>query len=345
MKKAIIALSGGIDSAVAAALLKRDGFELVGVFMKLADLPNFRDSEKRARRITKVLKIPFLILDLRKEFKRRIVDCFLKENKKGLTPNPCIVCNKEIKFGLFLDKAVKLKADHIATGHFARIVEDRPQQSYKLCRGKDKEKDQSYFLWRLNQKQLKKVLLPIGNYTKREVESLARKFKLSFLVKIPKSQEICFIEGKLESFLKKRLGVKPGKIVDLQGKVLGRHQGLWFYTIGQRKGIGFSGGPYYVLGKDLRKNFLIVDKNEKNLYKEELAVRNANWISGNKSKFPLKVTAKIRYRHKAVLAIVIKGANPGTLRLKFKKPQRAITPGQSAVFYKGQELLGGGIIH
>lgn len=344
---------------MAAALLKGEGvdelrssslfanarvFDVIGVFMRLFPGVKNKTSEARARKVAKILKIPFRIFNLEKEFKKIVIDCFLKESKGGLTPNPCVICNKEIKFGLFLEKALKLKADYVATGHYARIVEDR-SRIFKLCKGKDKEKDQSYFLWRLNQKQLKKVLLPIGDYVKKEVKNLARKFKLSFLVKVPKSQEICFINGKLEVFLKKQLGAKPGKIVDLKGKILGEHQGLWFYTIGQRKGIGFSGGPYYVLEKDLKNNLLIVDKNEKNLYKEELIVKKANWVSGKKPKFPLKLTVKIRYRHLAVQAVIVNELKPGTLRLKFKRPQRAVTPGQSAVFYQGQDLLGGGIIY
>jgi len=355
-KKVICAMSGGVDSSVAAALLKEAGVNVVGVFMKFWKAPDkdgladgwnrccSSESEARARKVAKILKIPFYVFNFEKEFKKRVVDYFLNENKKGLTPNPCVVCNKEIKFGLLLERALKLKADYIASGHYARLGKDRPRQTYKLHKGRDKEKDQSYFLWKLNQKQLKHILFPVGKLTRKEVEKLARKFKLPFSG-VKKSQEICFIKTTIEDFLKRYLKTKPGHIIGANGKILGEHEGLYFYTIGQRKGIGLPAGPYYVLGKDMKKNILIVDKNEKNLYKEELAVRNANWISGNKPKFPLKVTAKIRYRHKAVLAIVIKGANPGTLRLKFKKPQRAVTPGQSAVFYKGQELLGGGVIY
>ncbi|MBM3258051.1 MAG: tRNA 2-thiouridine(34) synthase MnmA [Candidatus Nealsonbacteria bacterium] len=336
-KKVIVAMSGGIDSSVAAALLKRAGFDVAGVFMRLFSGEKSKMPEARAKKVAKILKIPFYVLNFEKEFGRRVVNYFLNENKKGLTPNPCIVCNKEIKFGLLLEKSLELKADYIATGHYARIVKG------KLYTGKDKERDQSYFLWKLGQNQLKRVLFPIGNCTKKEVEKLAGKLKLSFLVKIPKSQEICFIENKLEAFLKKRLGIKSGNIVDSEGKTLGRHRGLWFYTIGQRKGIGFSGGPYYVLGKDLKKNLLIVDKNERNLYKEELVLKRSNWVSGKRPKLPLIVKVKIRYRHSAAPAVLGKRAN--LTILKFKKKQRAITPGQSAVFYKGSEVLGGGIIY
>jgi len=345
MKKIVVAMSGGVDSSVAAALLKRNGFELTGVFMKLADLPKFGESEKRAKKIAKILKIPFLVLDLRKEFKKRIVDYFLKEYKKGITPNPCVVCNKEIKFGLLLKKALALDADFIATGHYARIKKDK--KGVHLLRAKDKNKDQSYFLWMLNQKQLRRILFPVGNYTRKEVERLAKKLKLPVLG-AKKSVEICFIKTIINDFLSKYLKEKPGPVVEQVhygvNKIIGRHLGLWFYTIGQRKGIGLPGGPYYVLDKNLKKNLLIVTKNERNLYKKELIAKNVNWISGKVPEFPLNLKAKIRYRHQSALAVITKTLNPKTYTLKFEKSQRAITPGQSVVFYRGEELLGGGII-
>jgi len=347
-ERTIVAMSGGMDSSVTAALLKKAGFNVVGVFMKLADLPKFIENKKRARKVAKILKIPFLVLDLRKEFKKRIVDYFLKENKKCLTPNPCVVCNKEIKFGLLLEKALALDADYIATGHYARtnldtnltIVEN--VDKVRLMKGKDKEKDQSYFLWMLNQKQLKRILFPIGDYTRKEVENLARKFKLPVL-KAKKSVEICFIEKTVNDFLKKHLKEKPGKIIDTEGKIVGKHQGLWFYTIGQRKGIGLPGGPYWVLDKNLKKNLLIVTKNEKDLYKKELICKDINWISGKVPELPLKIKAKIRYRHQPASATIYY-LKSNIYHLNFEKPQRAITPGQSVVFYQGEEILGGGII-
>jgi len=301
-----------------------------------------------------------LSLDLRKEFKKKIIDSFLDGYKKGLTPNPCVVCNKEIKFGLLLEKALALDADFIATGHYAKKqkIENRKQKiEYKLLKAKDKNKDQSYFLWMLNQKQLKRILFPIGDYTRKEVENLARKFKLPVL-KAKKSVEICFIKTIINDFLSKYLKEKPGPVVEQVhygvNKIIGRHLGLWFYTIGQRKGIGLPGGPafakasagkpYYVLDKDLKKNLLIVTKNERNLYKKELIAKNVNWISGKVPEFPLKLKAKIRYRHQSALAVITKTLNPKTYTLKFEKSQRAITPGQSVVFYRGEELLGGGII-
>ena len=339
-KKAIIAMSGGIDSSVAAALLKKAGFEISGIFLKLADLPNFKKNEKRARKIAKTLGIKFSVLDLRREFKKRIIDYFLEECRRGVTPNPCVVCNKEIKFGLLLEKALAMDADFVAAGHYARI--GRGKDGIHLLRAEDKNKDQSYFLWMLNQKQLRRILFPVGNYARKEVERLAKKFKLPVLG-AKKSVEICFIKTTIDDFLSKYLKSKPGQIVDVRGKVLGKHRGLHFYTIGQRKGIGFPGGPYYVLDKDLKKNLLIVTKNEKDLYKKALVVKNANWISGKEPKLPLKVKAKIRYRHELARAAIYKIPNT-KYKILFSSPQRAITPGQSVVFFKGQEVLGGGII-
>ncbi len=334
--KVVVAMSGGVDSSVAAALLKRAGFDVMGAFMKLNNFSS--ESETRARRVARILDIPFHVFNFEKEFKKRIVDYFLKENKKGLTPNPCVVCNKEIKFGLLLEKALKLDADFIATGHYVRIIKDSSKQAYKLRMGRDKEKDQSYFLWKLSQRQLKRILFPVGNYERSEVEKLAKKFKLPFSG-VRKSQEICFIPKTIEDFLKRHFKSKPGEIVTEEGKTIGKHQGLWFYTIGQRKGIGLPQGPYYVLDKDLKKNILIVTKNEKDLYKKELVVKNVNWISGKKPKLPLKATVKIRYRHNAVPSTIYPA-----YKIVFNKLQRAVTPGQSAVFYRGQEIVGGGII-
>jgi len=409
-------MSGGLDSSVAAALLKRAGFNVVGVFMKFwkprinadsnsegepprrrtsslrgrsvpygagADLRGYNrccspEAEIRARKVAKILKIPFYVFNFEKEFKKRIVDYFLEEHKKGRTPNPCVICNKEIKFGLLLEKALELDADYIATGHYARLRNTKKYETTKtfsyirnkfvfrsLLRAKDKEKDQSYFLWMLNQKQLKRILFPIGDYTRKEVENLAKKFKLPVL-KARKSVEICFIQTTTNDFLARYLHQNPGKIIcSLPGdeqKVVGEHKGLWFYTIGQRKGLGklkikneklkiTKIPPFFVIKKDIKKNKLIIG-NEKDLYRKELICKNVNWIHpvkchgvaiSSKTKLFNRVKAKIRYRQKLATAI-ISPLKSKVYSLKFRVAQRAITPGQSVVFYKGEELLGGGII-
>ncbi len=355
-------MSGGIDSSVAAALLKKASFDVIGVFMIFwqEGSQNQRwnkccspEAQMRAREVAKKLNIPFYVLDLREEFKKKIVDYFLKEIKKGVTPNPCVECNRFIKFGILFQKAKSFGADFLATGHYARkrelkIKNEKLKIAYKLFRAKDKEKDQSYFLWRLTQKHLKHIIFPLGNLTKEEVRKLAQKFKLP-VSGIPESQEICFIGGSLEEFLKKYLKPKPGKIVNKEGRVLGKHQGLIFYTIGQRKGIGLSGGPYYVFEKDTKNNLLIVTKNEKDLYKKELIAKEVNWIAGSLPQFPTRIKAKIRYLHKPASATVFPYPPSSRDRVSwvkviFDKPQRAITPGQSVVFYKRNEVLGGGII-
>jgi len=342
--KIACAMSGGIDSSVAAALLKETGnFEVIGIFMKLwpeKKSKAFESSFRKAKEVAKNLKIPFYTFNFEKEFKEKVVGNFLKESKLGVTPNPCVVCNKTIKFKLFFDEAKKLGVDLIATGHYARTREKKGIT--KLIKAKDKNKDQSYFLWQLSQKQIEKVLFPVGGYKKTEVKKLAKKFKLS-CHNFEESQEACFIKTTVKDFLKQRLSKKPGKIIDAQTlKTIGTHQGLWFYTIGQRKGIMLSGGPFYVSAKDIKKNILIVSKEEKSLYSKEVNLKKINWISGKEPKLPLKVMASVRYRHPAARATLYKKGKK--YNLNFKVGQRAITSGQSVVFYKRDEVLGGGII-
>jgi len=340
-KKVICAMSGGVDSSVAAALLKKKGYEVVGVFMKFwREAGKGRENrccsmeaQAGARRVAAKLKIPFYSINVAKEFKKRVVDYFIEEYKKGRTPNPCIECNRWIKFRFLIEKALQLKAGYIATGHYARV------KNGKLLTAKDIKKDQSYFLWTLNQKQLKKILFPIGDYTKKEVRQMAKKWNLPNSERA-ESQEICFITTSIEDFLKKYLKSKPGNIITTDGKKISEHKGLIFYTIGQRKGIRVGGiGPFYVVEKDFKNNALIVAQSDFNeaLFKKEFTVSKANWINKPK-KFPLKCKAKIRY---------MAPASPATIKgnkVIFTKNQRAITPGQSVVFYLQDEILGGGII-
>jgi len=247
----------------------------------------------------------------------------------GRTPKRCVVCKDESKFGLLIDKALKMGAQYIATGHYARIKNNR------LLKGTDKDKDQSYFLWKLNQKQLKRVLFPVGGYKKSEVRELARKFDL-VTAETPESQEVCFVSNSTNDFLKEYIKSKSGKII-LKSKEIGSHGGLCFYTIGQRKGIKLSGGPFYVVRKDMKSNALIVSKDRKDLMQKKMNISNVNWIS--EVKFPLRAKVKIRYRYKSADAVIDKKG-----KVVFDKPQKAITSGQSAVFYSKDELLGGGII-
>jgi tRNA-specific 2-thiouridylase len=373
--KVFVALSGGVDSAVTAAILKEKGYQVSGVFMDLIPKKkefskareNFQKAKKSAEKISKVLKIPFSVLDLSKEFEIQVIDSFLNEFQKGRTPNPCIVCNQKIRFNIFLKKMREKGADFIATGHYVRLwrkirnpkSEIRNYQ-FKLFRAKDKEKDQSYFLYNLKQNQIKHLLFPLGNLTKKEVRKLAQKNNLPVQDQ-PESQEICFVADKnISSFLSQRLKNKPGNIITASGEKIGEHHGLIFYTIGQRKEIGIGGtGPYYVVEKNFKNNNLIVssDPNDPLLYKKELIAKKVNWIFGKEPKLPLKIQAKIRYRQKTAAAVLTQNSELKTqnrnLKLKnekqykvvFKNPQRAITSGQSVVFYKkNKELLGGGII-
>lgn len=358
--KVILAMSGGVDSSTAAAILKKNGYDVVGVFMRM----HKRNNSKDAKKIAEILNIPFYVLDVQKEFKKRVVDYLIKEYRKGNTPNPCVDCNKHIKFKFLFDKLNKLKADYVATGHYARVnqklkVKNQNYNSkykiYKLLTAKDKTKDQSYFLWALTQKQLSKIIFTLGDYSKERVRGLAKKFKLPVLKK-RESQEICFIDTCIGDFLKKHIEAKPGDIVTTDGRKIGKHKGLIFYTIGQRKRIEIGGtGPYYVVKKNFKKNALIVSNSQKDLLKKEMMVKNVNWLYldpfAERNGFRCKV--KIRSMAKMV-PVTILNIQSSLLRVSFDKPQRAITPGQSAVFYlpaealakegKRNELLGGGII-
>ena len=345
-RKAIIALSGGVDSSVAAILLKEQGYQVEGVFMRLGIVED-NETEKKARAVAEKIGIKFRAVDLSKEFKRKIISYFISEYEKGRTPNPCVECNKEIKFGVLTDEVLGDKDSFIATGHYAKElrIKNCELRIIKLLKAKDENKDQSYFLYNLNQKILKRCLFPLGEYTKDEVREIAKKYKLGIHNK-KESQEVCFIQDKhYGDFLKKYLKLKTGDIVDENNNILGKHKGLPLYTIGQRRDIGIGGiGPYFVIGINKRKNQLVVssNKNDKNLFSKELIVKKVNWISGNIPKLPLKIKAKARYRMNECSAIVSKINN--RYIVKFSKPQKAIMPGQSVVFYKNDEVLGGGII-
>jgi tRNA-specific 2-thiouridylase len=348
-KKIAVAMSGGVDSSVAAALLvEKYGKENVfGLTMKLfcyGEATRGRnccslDAIEDARSVCKKLGMLHYVVDLEKEFKKEVIKDFISEYELGRTPNPCVRCNKLIKFNYLLKKAKSLGADLLATGHYARINEEN--SGYKLLKGVDIGKDQSYFLYDLDQAQLKQIIFPLGGLTKQQVRTEAEKMKLKTAKKI-ESQDICFIPETIEKFVEENANKKPGDIVDISGKVLGKHQGLAFYTIGQRKGLG--GGfaePVYVIGLDVVKNQVVVGR-ESELYKEFLSVQEISWVSGNQPDLPLKCTAKIRYQTEKTRCQVF--GDKLDYKINFAKPQKAITPGQSVVFYQDEEIIGGGII-
>jgi tRNA-specific 2-thiouridylase len=346
-----IALSGGVDSSVSALLLKEQGFEVTGVYMKnwvedigMVHCP-WKEDVEDARSSAEKIGIPFEIFNLQKEYKEIVVDYLVEGYKRGITPNPDILCNQEIKFKLFLKKCQGKGADFIATGHYARIIQKDGR--YALFKGADLGKDQTYFLYRLGQEQLAKALFPVGGMQKSEVRERAKQFGLQNAQK-KDSQGLCFV-GKVNfhEFLKTYLPIQKGDVITPEGEVVGEHEGAWFYTIGQRHGIGVYGGgiPYFVLEKDVAQNTLIVgaELNEHALFSTRVFFENAQWIAGVSPFFPFACEGMIRYRQTPSPCIVHE-MGKGRFRAEFVSPQRAVTPGQSVVLYQGEECLGGGII-
>ncbi|MFA7141925.1 MAG: tRNA 2-thiouridine(34) synthase MnmA [Candidatus Paceibacterota bacterium] len=321
MKKVFVAISSGIDSAMAVKILIKK-YDVTGVFFRLID---FSEDEKKAKEIADYFKIPFLVFDFRKEFKKKVMDEFVCSFKKGITPNPCVYCNREIKFNLFFKEAKKRGADFIATGHYVRKRGDF------LYKAKDEKKDQSYFLWQLTKEQIKHSLFPLGDFKKEDVKKIMK------MRDVKDSQEVCFIKDSLFDFLKEKVGIKKGKILDENNNILGEHSGVWFYTIGQRKGLDLAQGPFFVFKKDLKKNILYITKNKDLLLKKEVKFKKVNWFI--EPEFPFLAKAKIRYRGEEKLCTVYKN------KAVFKIAQSAPTSGQSIVFYKNKKLLGGGIIY
>ncbi len=346
-KKIFVAMSGGVDSSVAAALLAKQGFDVVGCHMKCYNVDGCAEQDAEdARRVAEQLGIPFYTFDLEQQYKERVVDYMVTGYRSGATPNPDVMCNKEIKFGLFLKRALELGADYVATGHYVTIK--KKVGAYALYTAEDSNKDQSYFLWTLTQKELAHCIFPLGSLTKPEVRRIAAKHNLITAAK-KDSQGICFL-GKVPAaeFLKNYITARAGAIVTTDGSRIGTHEGAEFYTIGQRHGLKIGGNkePLYVTEKNVQDNTITVAEGEKNpaLYRTEAALENMNIISKIPTGKPIAVRARIRYRQPLFKATLCTSKNK-TATLIFDKPQKAVATGQSAVFYteKG-EMLGGGII-
>lgn len=348
----MVALSGGVDSAVSAALLLTEGYQVEAAFMKnwskttgllRSECPWLED-RRDALRVAAHLGISLRTFDFEKQYSDTVMKYFFEEYATGRTPNPDVMCNKEIKFKLLYDAAMKLGFDYLATGHYAQIEPGKKGALAKLIRSKDEFKDQTYFIYNLRAEQLDHILFPIGGYKKDKVRALAKKFKLPNAER-KESMGICFVgKIRLEEFLQQKLAAKPGDIVNKSGKILGRHQGTSFYTLGQRNGLNIGGGgPYYVIRKDIAANRLVVssDPKDKELEVKEIQVEAIHWINKPK-KFPVKL--KARFRHQQKLIDVSLKENNGQTSVRFSKVQHAIASGQSIVFYKNRECLGGGVI-
>ncbi|MEW6180012.1 MAG: tRNA 2-thiouridine(34) synthase MnmA [Chloroflexota bacterium] len=346
-----VAMSGGVDSSVAAALLVEQGYRVFGVMLRLWSEPGREESNRcctpdsmaQARRVADQLKIPFYAINAQEIFRQVVVEHFFEGYRRGITPNPCLLCNRFIRWDYLLNHAEAMGAEKMATGHYARIrVVD---SSVKLLKGIDENKDQSYVLSVLSQDQLKKTLLPVGELTKPQVRELARAFGLP-VAERHDSQDLCFLAGQdYRDFLKRHAPdvMQPGKILNLKGEIVGEHQGLGFYTIGQRKGLGiFAPNPYYVVDKIPEDNILVVGE-ESDLQFFGLIAGNVNWIAGMPPDRAFRAEVKIRYKARLVSSVV-EVLEENTLRIWFDHPLRDVTPGQRVVMYEGEEVLGGGVI-
>jgi len=354
-KKVMVGMSGGVDSSVAAAILKKEGYEVIGVTLQIwpDDLPGPQpeggccslSAVEDARMVAFQLDIPYYVLNFQDIFEKNVINYFVDEYTKGRTPNPCIACNRYVKFDAMLKKALSMGIDYIATGHYARIEHDQSTGRYLLKRSVTDKKDQTYALYNMKQYQLERTLFPIGNYNKETVRKIAE--QLGFVVADkPDSQEICFVtDNNYAGFISSKLKepMQPGYFVDTEGNILGEHKGIYNYTIGQRKGLGISlGKPMYVVKIDAENNTVVLGESGKE-YSHGLIATDLNWIAFGRLESPRKAMAKIRYSAKESEAVISPLEND-KVKVEFTYPQRAVTPGQAVVFYEGDIVLGGGMI-
>jgi tRNA-specific 2-thiouridylase len=352
--RVVVGMSGGVDSSAAAALLLKSGYDVIGITLKLWPQDCVSRAEDKccgpqavmdARSVSHKLGIPYYLVDEAAEFQKQVINYFAEEYRAGRTPNPCVMCNERLKFGNLINRARQLGAEYVATGHFARVEKDEATGRHLLKRGRDPRKDQSYFLFSLKQDQLARVIFPLGEMTKSDTREIAREEHLKTAEK-EESMEICFVPDKdYGKFLQQAKLVEKhkGEIVDTTGRVLGHHDGIEFYTIGQRKGLGLSSPkPLYVIELDPKANRVIVG-DESLLDRAEFIVDRCNWIPFENPPASIEVTAKIRYNHPGTPATITPGAN-GSATVKLHIPQRAITPGQACVFYQDDLVVGGGWI-
>jgi tRNA-specific 2-thiouridylase len=350
----VVGMSGGVDSSMALVLLKEQGWDPIGVSLKYPvwhDEANClrenvccsTESFKIAENVCKKLGVPYHIVDVSHDFKKEVIDYFLGRLRDHKTPNPCVMCNRHLKFKQLLEWAARRHIDHVATGHYAQVRKNPRTRKAELLVSKDTEKDQTYSLSFLSQDQLRHVVFPLGGYTKKEIYPMAADQGFEIFLKRKQSQDFCFVSGSaMEPFLAKEIGRNEGKVLDDEGHVIGTHQGLHFYTVGQRKGLGFSSGPFFVMGSDVKHNVLRVTRDEKKLLSREVFLSPCNFIGGM-PKRSLRVKTKIRYRQAAAPGRLYP-LSGNSARIVFDKPQRAVTPGQFAVLYQKAVCLGGGEI-
>ncbi len=350
----VVGMSGGVDSSMALVLLKEQGWDPVGVSLKYPvweDPSNClrenvccsKESFQIAESVCKKLGVPYHVFDVSREFKKEVIDYFLKRLRDHKTPNPCVMCNRYLKFKKLLEWAARRDIAHVATGHYARVRKNPKTRKFELLTSKDTEKDQTYSLSFLSQDQLRHIVLPLGDRTKKEIYQMAESRGFEIFLKRKQSQDFCFVSGNaMEPFLTAEIGKKAGDVQDDAGQVIGTHQGLHFYTVGQRKGLGFSGGPFFVTGSDVSGNVLKVTRDEKNLLSREVFLSPCNLIGGMPRR-SVRIKAKIRYRQAAASGRFYPLSGNGA-RIVFDKPQRAVTPGQFAVLYQRNVCLGAGEI-